>query len=104
MAKRPGWVLAKGTPVSWGYRKTRGYGYIESVVKLGSDQAHTEYAIRQVDHHVSDSGSREPATVNHYGSDIRREKRSTVESHAHAAKDLTAWLDDIEERLVRLGG
>lgn len=105
MAKRPSWVLAKGTPVSWAYRSARGYGYIESVAKLGSDEAHTEYNIREVDHHVSDSGSKEPSTVRHYGSDIRREKRSTVESHAkHAAKALSARLDAIDARLARLGG
>lgn len=102
MAKRPSWVLPKGTPVSWAYRATRGFGFVVSVVKLGSDEAHTEYSIRQVDHHVSDSGSKEPAEVRHFGSDIRREKRSVVESHAHAKKSAAQRISDVEARLARL--
>lgn len=113
MAKRPSWVLRVGTPVSWKYRGTRGYGYIKSVDKLGSDEAHTEYSIREVDHHVSDSGSKEPSVVGHFGSDIRREKRSTVEAHAKAAKKsaplwrhpkiMGARLDRIEQMLDEIG-
>lgn len=102
MAKRPSWVIPNGTPVSWRYRTTRGYGYTEDVVKLGSSAADTEYSIRQVDNHVSSSGSHEPSRVRHFGSDIRREKRSTVEAHAHAKKSVAQRISDAEARLARL--
>lgn len=59
--------LNVGTPVTWDYRSTQGYGYIAKVVVKGPDAAGTKYRILQVDNHVSASGSREPRYVEHWG-------------------------------------
>lgn len=71
MADKPKFhTWATGTHVSWGYRGTRGHGVIVGVHVLGKDNATTEYAIRELDHHVSASGSKEPTIVYHYGADM----------------------------------
>lgn len=59
-------TLAKGTHVTWHYRGAIGHGVIVGVHKLGTTADNTEYSIRQSDHHVSKSGSKEHAIVFHY--------------------------------------
>ena len=66
MAGKPR-TLPVGTPVTWHYRSAIGHGSIAGIAKLGTTSATTKYNIRETDHHVSATGSREPATVQHYG-------------------------------------
>ena len=65
-------VIPNGTHVSWPYRGTHGHGVIVGVHKLGTTAADTEYSIREVDHHVSASGSHEKPIVYHYGRVLTR--------------------------------
>lgn len=72
--------IPNGALVSWGYRGVRGNGVVTGVHKMGTTNATTEYSIRETDHHVSATGSKEPSIVYHYGSDV------TVISAASAGK------------------
>lgn len=65
-------TIPNGTHVTWPYRGTHGHGVIVGVHKLGTTAADTEYSIREVDHHVSASGSHEKPIVYHYGRVLTR--------------------------------
>ena len=59
--------LKSGTNVTWHYRSAIGHGTIKSVYKMGTNYDNTMYNIKQHDYHISKTGSREPAVVQHYG-------------------------------------
>jgi len=65
-------TIPAGTAVTWHYRSAIGHGTVEGVHKRGTSEANTLYSIRQHDHHVSASGSKESAVVYHYGSALTR--------------------------------
>lgn len=77
--------LARGTPVSWAYRGTRGYGHILRLLTRGTKRADDRYAVRQVDNHISATGSREPRQVIHTRGNLRREPAARVRAAAAAA-------------------
>lgn len=76
----------RGDPVSWHYRSAIGHGYVQSVARQGKTPAETLYNVRQVDNHVSTTGSRENAVVQHTGAALTRSTRDAVEAAAKAAK------------------
>lgn len=65
-------TLPRGTKVTWHYRSAIGHGTIDSVAKMGTSHATTLYNIREHDHHISSTGSREKPVVQHYGSALTR--------------------------------
>jgi surface antigen len=65
-------TIPAGTKVSWHYRSAIGHGTVEGVHKRGTSSSNTLYSIRQHDHHVSASGSKESPVVYHYGSALTR--------------------------------
>lgn len=67
-----GSVIPNGTRVTWHYRSAIGDGTVVGVAKRGTSSATTAYRIRETDHHVSASGSKEPAIVTHYGRALSR--------------------------------
>lgn len=75
------------TPVAWVYRDTDGYGYTRGVHVLGPTNDKTEYAIEQVDHHVSTTGRKESPIVYHYGSDMRVVSKEVVENARKKARE-----------------
>lgn len=76
----------KGDPVSWHYRSAVGHGYVQSVARQGATPAETLYNVRQVDNHVSASGSHEKTIVQHTGAALTRSTKEAVEAAAKAAK------------------
>lgn len=76
--ENPSWVLPAGTPVSWVYRDTHGYGHIKSVDELGKDQDHTRYNISPADKAYHEG---EGDTVKHWGSNIRKTTDDAVKAH-----------------------
>lgn len=63
---------SNGTKVTWHYRSAIGHGTIVGVHKIGKTHADTVYSIRQSDHHVSKTGSKEPPIVYHRGAALSR--------------------------------
>lgn len=78
--------IPSGTPVSWKYRATRGHGTVVGVHKMGTTAATTEYSLRETDHHVSATGSKEPSIVYHYGSDITVKSTGKNRKYSRAGK------------------
>lgn len=76
----------RGDPVSWHYRSAIGHGYVQSVAKQGSSDAETLYNVRQVDNHVSASGSHEHTIVQHTGAALIHSTRAAVDAAAKAAR------------------
>ena len=71
-AKPKGKTIPAGTPVTWHYRGAIGHGTVAGIAKKGTTAKTTEYNVREHDHHVSASGSREKPVVRHYGSALKR--------------------------------
>lgn len=65
-------TIPAGTSVSYHYRSAIGHGTVEGVHKLGTNAGNTMYSIREHDHHVSETGSKEPAVVYHSGAALKR--------------------------------
>lgn len=80
-------ALHAGEPVTWPYRGTHGWGRIAGVASVGTTEATTRYKVRQVDNHVSATGSRESATVIHTGAALSRSTTSAVDAAAKRAKN-----------------
>lgn len=78
--------LPRGTPVSWAYRATRGYGHILGRISIGRRARDDRYSIRQVDNHISAAGNREPRTVIHARGNIRRETPDRVDRAAQTGR------------------
>lgn len=72
MAKNTCKTFPNGTKVTWHYRSAIGHGTVVGVAKVGKDCQHTKFRIKETDHHVSATGSREAAVVQHYGSALRK--------------------------------
>lgn len=77
-AAMPSWVIPNGTPVSWDYRGSKGYGHIEGVHELGKDHATTMYTVSPADRRFHPG---EPATRVHAGSDIHRSTEDAIKAH-----------------------
>lgn len=77
-AEMPSWVIPSGTPVSWDYRGTRGYGHIDGVHELGKDNASTMYTVSPSDRRFHPG---EPATRIHSGADITRSTEDAIKNH-----------------------
>lgn len=90
MAKRSPTVrakrLARGTPVVWPYRGTHGHGRVVGVATEGSNDATTRYRVRQVDNHVSASGSHEKPVVIHTGAALTPTTSAAVQAAAKRAR------------------
>lgn len=74
-AKQPKDRIPNGTHVTWHYRSAIGHGTVVSIAKPGKTSAKTLYNIREIDHHVSAKGSKEPGIVQHYGSALTRSSK-----------------------------
>ena len=73
MAKKASFkTIPVGTKVTWHYRSAIGHGTVTGVHKMGTTAANTMYSVRETDHHVSASGSREKAVVYHSGAALSR--------------------------------
>lgn len=81
-----GATLPAGTPVTWAYRGTHGHGRVVGVATKGSTPATTRYKVRQVDHHVSASGSHEKPVVIHTGAALSRTTPAAVTAAAAKAR------------------
>lgn len=81
-------TLSVGTRVSWHYRSAIGHGTIVGIHKAGTTHATTEYSIREVDHHVSQSGSKEKAVVFHFGSALTVSSGKSLSSKQNRTIDL----------------
>lgn len=65
-------TIPVGTNVSWHYRSAIGHGTVTGVHRMGTNPANTMYSIKQHDHHVSKTGSREKEIVFHSGKALTR--------------------------------
>ena len=74
MATKPFKTIPAGTKVTWHYRSARGHGTVTGVHKLGTTAANTMYSVRESDHHVSATGSKEKSIVFHSGAALSRSK------------------------------
>lgn len=66
-------TIPVGTKVKWPYRSATGHGKVIGVHKLGTTAANTMYSVHEYDHHVSQSGSKEPKIVYHSGKALERD-------------------------------
>lgn len=67
-------TIPVGAKVSWRYRSAIGHGFVAGVHRMGATAATTMYSVRQTDHHVSRTGSREKDVVIHSGAALSRVK------------------------------
>lgn len=74
----PSWVIPNGTPVSWDYRGTKGYGHIVSVETLGKTNADTSYKVSPSDRRFHPG---EPEFRTHTGADITRSTDDAIKAH-----------------------
>lgn len=83
-------TIPAGTPVSWPYRGTHGHGRVVGVATLGASNATTRYKVRQVDNHVSATGSHEKPVVIHTGKALSRTSGAVVQAAAKRARQRSA--------------
>lgn len=74
----PSWVIPNGTPVSWVYRGSKGYGHVVSVVELGKTNADTRYKVKPADRKFHPG---EPEFRIHTGADITKSTDDAVKAH-----------------------
>lgn len=79
-------TIPAGTPVSWPYRGTHGHGRVVGIASKGTTNATTRYKVRQVDNHVSATGSREKPVVIHTGKALSRTSGAVVQAAAKKAR------------------
>lgn len=72
MEKKSFKTIPAGTKVWWHYRSAIGHGTVKGVHKMGTNAANTMYSVAETDHHVSDTGSKEPSVVVHSGAALHR--------------------------------
>lgn len=82
-------TIPAGTPVVWPYRGTHGHGRVVGIATKGATNATTRYKVRQVDNHISSSGSHEKPVVIHTGKALSRTSSSVVQAAAKKARART---------------
>lgn len=78
-------TMPVGTPVEYPYRGAEGHGRVAGIASKGTTEANTRYKVRQVDKHVSKSGSKEKSIVVHTGAALHKTTPQVLASARKAA-------------------
>lgn len=84
MLKAP--VLDVGTLVQWDYRGAIGYGRISGYTQKGPTSQKTLYAIHVLYRHRSADGTLEPATRQHWGTNVHPQPKARELARAEFEK------------------